>query len=138
MSDLNNAMLVSSRGMQVQTTRARVAAENIANAFSTSSVPGGDPYRRKTVETDNFVDRTAGRTTMVRVKKIAEDPGDFELKYDPGHPAANEDGYVKYPNVSTNLESMDLREARRTYEANLNALITSRDMARSTLDILKQ
>jgi flagellar basal-body rod protein FlgC len=138
MSDLNNAMLVSSRGMQVQTTRARVAAENIANAFSTSSVPGGDPYRRKTVEMDSFVDRTAGRTTMVRVKKIATDPGDFELKYDPGHPAANADGYVKYPNVSTNLESMDLREARRTYEANLNALVTSRDMARSTLDILKQ
>jgi flagellar basal-body rod protein FlgC len=138
MSDLNNAMLVSSRGMQVQTTRARVAAENIANAFSTSSVPGGDPYRRKTVETDNFVDPTAGRTAMVRVKKIAEDSGDFELKYDPGHPAANKDGYVKYPNVSTNLESMDLREARRTYEANLNALMTSRDMARSTLDILKQ
>ena len=138
MSELFNAMRVSSRGMDVQAVRARIASENVANAFSTSNVTGGDPYRRKTLVIGSVPDRSAGKTQMVQVKQISEDQSDFELKYEPNHPAADKNGYVKYPNVNTNLENMDLREARRTYEANLNALITSREMARSTLDILRQ
>ena len=95
--------------------------------------PGGDPYRRKTVSFAERRDRGTG-LELVDVGRYGGDRGDFELRYQPGHPAADAEGYVKYPNVNPLIELVDMREAQRSYEANLNALQLARTMigARST------
>jgi flagellar basal-body rod protein FlgC len=134
--DLTSAMTIAAAGMKVQSARLRVTAENLANAESTARVPGGDPFRRKTVVFASRRDREAG-VELVDVRRYGVDPTDFELRHQPGHPGADADGYVKYPNVNPLIELADMREAQRSYEANLNALQLARAMIGRTLDLLR-
>ena len=136
MDDLLKTLRISSSGMKAQGTRLRVISENIANADSLAQSPGGNPYRRKTVTFKNELDRSTG-LDMVRVKKIGTDQSEFQKRYDPGHPAADADGYVLTPNVNTLIEMMDMREAQRSYEANLNVIKSSKEMLMSTIDVLR-
>lgn len=134
--DLFKAMSVSASGMKAQGTRIKVIAENLANANTTAETPGDLPYRRKVVMFKNELDR-ALETDTVRVAKVDVDKSDFERRYDPSHPSADADGYVLLPNVNTLVESMDMREAQRTYEANLTVIEASRMMLSRTLDVLR-
>ena len=134
--DLQKALSISARGMNVQTTRLRVIAENLANQDTTGTSPNTQPYRRKTVTFANAMDKSVGADT-VKVKKVGRDMGDLPLRFDPGHPAADERGYVKVPNVNSFVEVMDMKEAQRSYSANLNVLQVSRGMISRTIDMLK-
>ena len=134
--DLNQAMQVAAAGMKVQGARMRLVAQNLANAESTALAPGGAPYRRQTITFANALDRARG-LELVRVARTGVDRTPFPLKHDPGHPAADADGYVQLPNVKPLLEMMDLREAQRSFEANLNALSLARSMVQRTLDLLR-
>ena len=134
--DLAKALIVSASGMQAQGMRLRIVSENLANAQSTAQTPGGDPYRRKLVTFSSELDRAAGVET-VRADRIARDPSAFERRHDPGHPAADQDGYVLLPNVRPMIELMDMREAQRGYEANMNALTSARSMLLRTIDMLR-
>ena len=134
--DLTKAMAISARGMDAQGTRLRVIAENLANQDTTGSTPGADPYRRKTVSFENRMDQSLG-TETVRVKDIGQDKSDLPLKYDPSHPAADADGYVRMPNVNSFVEVMDMREAQRSYSANLSVLQATRGMLSRVIGMLK-
>jgi len=136
MSDLNQAMSVSASGMDAQTTRLRVIAENIANQDTTGTSPGSAPYRRKTVTFENTLDKAAGVDT-VHVKNVGVDEGDLPQRYDPANPAADQQGYVKLPNVNSFIEVMDMREAERSYNANLSVMQATRSMVNRTIDLLK-
>lgn len=136
MDPLEAVMRISASGMRVQSKRMQVVSENIANADSTANTPGGDPYRRKTITFQSHLDRALG-AEMVEVGKVGKDMSDFRLAYDPSHPAADEQGYVKMPNVNTLIEMADMREASRSYEATLNMLNTGREMKSRTLDLLR-
>jgi len=133
---LEKSMIVSAAAMKAQGTRLRVIAENVANANSTADRPDGDPYRRKIVTFHNVLDRELGMR-VVEVRRIRGDESDFKLQFDPQHPAANKDGYVKTPNVNSLIEMTDLREAHRSYEANLNMIEVSKSMLSRTLDLLR-
>jgi flagellar basal-body rod protein FlgC len=122
--------------MRVQGERLRVISENIANVDSVSEVPGGDPYRRKTITFQNALDRELG-ANLVKVKKVGLDPSEFTRKYDPSNPAADKSGYVKLPNVNALIEMNDMREAQRSYEANLKVIEVSRGMLQRTIDLLR-
>ncbi len=135
-NDLNQALDVSATGMDAQTKRLRVIAENIANQDTTGSSPGGEPYRRKTITFESAVDRAAGLDS-VQVKNIGVDDSDLPLRYDPSNPAADSKGYVKLPNVNTFVEIMDMREAERSYSANLSVMQATRGMLNKTIDLLK-
>lgn len=135
-ADLTKTLGISASGMDVQTTRLRVIAENLANADSTGSSPGADAYRRKTVSFETRMDAALG-TEVVRVRKIGRDNGDLPMRYDPSHPAANADGYVKLSNVNTLIEMMDMREAERSYSANLSVMQATRSMLNRTIEMLK-
>ena len=131
----NTAMSVAASALRAQQSRMRVIAENIANAESTARTPGGDPYRRQVpVFTPIRTDGGQG----VRVARVEPDRKDFRNVYDPGHPSADAAGYVKLPNVDTLVEALDMKEAQRAYEANLNVIETARAMEMRTLDILKK
>lgn len=134
--DLVKALAVSASGMSSQGVRLRVVSENLANANSTAEVPGGEPYRRKLVSFKTVLDREAGVET-VSVDRVGRDRSAFETRFDPGHPMADADGYVQLPNVKPMVELVDLREAQRTYEANLNALTAARTMLMRTIDLLR-
>lgn len=134
--DLDNAMRISAAGMRAQGTRIRVVAENVANSGSTAATPDGLPYRRKVVTFANELDRAIGVDT-VRIKRIGYDNGDFQRRYEPGHPSADSSGYVLYPNVNSLVEVMDMREAQRSYEANLNVIDSSKQMVMRTIDLLR-
>ena len=134
--DLMRSIFVAATGLRAQSGRMRVVAENLANKDSTSQVPGGDPYRRRIVAFEAEMDRQLG-AKVVQLDRIADDMSDFKLKLDPGHPAADENGYVKLPNVDGLVEAMDMREAQRSYEANLNVITASRRMIGQTLDVLR-
>ncbi len=134
--DLRDTLLVSVFGMRAQSTRMRVIAENMANADSVAQTPDADPYRRQTVSFKNTLDRVTG-IDAVRVSKIDEDKSPFGERFDPGHPAANAAGYVRTPNVNTLVETMDMREAQRSYEANLQVVDASRSMIMKTIDLLR-
>lgn len=134
--DLTKAMTISARGMDAQTTRLRVIAENLANQDSTGSTPGADAYRRKTITFENRMDQTL-RVGTVRVKQIGTDQSEQQVRYDPSNPAANKDGYVKQPNVNSFVEVMDMREAERSYNANLSVMQATRSMLNRTIELLK-
>jgi len=134
--DLMDSLAISAAGMRVQGERLRVISENIANADSVSEVRGGDPYRRKTISFQNELDRQSG-LDLVKVKKVGLDPSEFTRKYDPNNPAADNQGYVKLPNVNALIEMSDMREAQRSYEANLKVVEVARSMLTRTIDILR-
>jgi len=134
--DLFASLSISASGMKAQGTRLRIISENIANADSTSTEPGGDPYRRKVVTFANMLDRSLGAQT-VRVNRVTFDPTEFGSRFDPAHPAANEEGYVSIPNVNALVELTDMREAHRTYEANLRVQQTARSMLEQTVSLLR-
>ena len=133
--DLSDALVIAASGMRAQGSRLRVISENLANANSTSQTPGGEPYRRKVLTFGNMLDRTLD-AQVVKVKSIGPDRSDFELKYDPSHPAANADGYVMLPNVNPIIEMADMREAQRSYDANLSVIETSVGMLKQTIAVL--
>ncbi len=137
MSDLFSTMMVSSSGMRVQTERINVIAQNAANADTAPSKPGEKPYVRKTISFKDELDKTTGQK-LVKVDKVSEDTkSEFVKKYLPGHPAADADGYVQMPNVSTIIEMMDMKEASKSYEANMGMFTQTRDMANKTIDLLR-
>ena len=134
--ELAKSMMVSASGLRAQSMRMRVIAENIANQDSVASSPGEMPYRRKLVSFKNVLDRATG-VTKVQVAKVQYDQGEFGKKYDPGHPAADGDGYITTSNVTGLIEAMDMRQAQRSYEANLNAIEASRNMMLRTVELLR-
>lgn len=134
--DLSKTLAISGSGLESQSTRLRVIAENLANQDSTGSSPGADPYRRKTVSFENRIDRAMGVET-VRIRRIGRDQADFPLRFDPSHPAANARGYVKQPNVNSFVEVMDMRDAERGYRANLAVIQATRGMLTRTIEMLK-
>ncbi|MBQ8346979.1 MAG: flagellar basal body rod protein FlgC [Alphaproteobacteria bacterium] len=136
MDDLTLSKTIAASGMKAQAQRLRVISENLANADSLSKTPGGQPYRRKTVTFRNELDRATG-AELVKVGRVSRDRGQLERKYDPGHEAAGADGYVLLPNVNPLVETMDMKEAQRTYEANLNVISTSKEMMSKTLDLIR-
>ncbi len=134
--DLDRALRISAAGMQAQATRLRVVAENLANRDSTGETPGADPYRRKTVTFRNQMDRELGVSTL-RVARVGTAAGEFPVRHDPSHPAADARGYVRVPNVDSLVETMDMREAQRTYAANLSVLEVTRGMLTRTIEALR-
>jgi len=136
MDNLSTSSKIAAHGMKAQATRLRVIAENLANVNSTSEVPGGEPYRRKLITFRNTLDHELEANT-VKVKRIYDDQTRLTSKYDPNHPAADEDGYILVPNVNPLIEMMDMREAQRSYEANMNVITTSREMLSKTLELLR-
>ncbi|MFC7379149.1 flagellar basal body rod protein FlgC [Brevundimonas sp. GCM10030266] len=131
----NNAMAVAAGALKAQQSRMRIIAENIANAQSTALTPGGEPYRR---QIPVFQAREINGATSVTLAEVRPDQSEFNTEYDPSHPAANAEGYVLRPNVNTLVEAMDMREAQRAYEANLNVIETARTMETRTLDLIKR
>jgi flagellar basal-body rod protein FlgC len=128
-------MAIAASALKAQQGRMRVIAENIANANSTARTPGGDPYRR---QVPVFKPARIAGGEGVLMAKVDPDMKDFRTEYDPGNPAADEKGYVKLPNVDTLVEALDMKEAQRAYEANMNVIETSRAMEARTLDILRK
>ena len=133
--DLGKTMAVAFAGMNAQSTRLRVVAENLANAESTAQTPGGEPYRRQVVTFQSVLDKTIG-ATAVKVARIMPGVGEFERRWDPGNPGADAEGYVLVPNVNPLLELMDMREAQRSYEANLNTIDAAKSMISRTISLL--
>ena len=127
---------IAASGLQAQSTRMRVVAENLANAESTGSTPGADPYRRKLVSFDSALDRASG-VSLVAVKRVSADQRPFRMGYDPSHPAADEKGFVKLPNVDSLVELADMKEANRSYQASLQIWRQARELHAMTLDLLK-
>lgn len=123
-------------GMKAQGTRLRIISENIANAESTGITPEDEPYRRKLVTFGNALDRELG-VEVVQVNRTWRDPSEFNQRYQPGHPAADASGYVKTSNVNTLVELTDMREAQRSYQANLRVMQASRTMLQRTIDLLR-
>jgi flagellar basal-body rod protein FlgC len=136
MSEISAALAAAASGMRAQTVRMRISAENIANAESTGQAPGADPFRRRIpiLKAETLTDGVKG----VLVTGTEDDKSDFKLSYNPGHPAADANGYVKMPNVNALAEMMDLREASRAYEANLNMIDAARQMTSRALDLLRR
>ncbi len=136
MDELKNSSRIAISGMNAQARRMRVISENMANADSLPQTPGAEPYRRKTITFKNELDRASG-ASLVKVDKISRDMSQLERKHDPSHPGADAQGYVLTPNVNPLIELMDLREAQRSYEANMNVVNTSKHMLSRTLDLLR-
>lgn len=133
---LSLASRIAASGLSVQETRMRVVSENLANAQSTGNTPGADAYRRKTISFSWELDRTIG-ASRAEVAKIDVDPADFTIEYDPGNPAADSKGMVKMPNVNVLVELADMREANRSYEANLQTVKQTRELVSMTIDLLR-
>lgn len=136
MDDIIKTMRISAAGMQAQGARLRVISENIANADSLPQDANGKPYRRKVITFQNQLNRAMG-LDMVKVRSIKPDQSDFGKKFDPNHPAADEDGYVLTPNVNSLVEMADMREAQRSYEANMQLIKASKAMLNGAIDILR-
>jgi len=133
---LQASVRIATSGLDAQSTRLRIVAENLANANATAKAAGAEPYRRKTVTFDAAVDSTIG-ARLVNVKEFGVDSSPYRVEYDPGHPAANENGYVKLPNVNMLVEMADMRETNRSYEANLQVVKQVRSMAAMLIDLLR-
>jgi flagellar basal-body rod protein FlgC len=134
--DFLKSIAIAASGLRVQAGRMRIISENIANADTTASTKGGNPFRRKIPTFTSQLDRTVD-APVVALGPVRTDPSEFLLKHQPGHPAADANGNVKYPNINPLVEMTDMREAQRTYEANLNVIGATRRMVQRTLDILK-
>jgi flagellar basal-body rod protein FlgC len=134
--DLFKTLRISAAGLKAEGERMRVVAENLANADTVSDKPGGEPYRRKLVTFKNALDRVLG-TNLVKVGGVVTDKTDFDKKYDPGNPAADAQGYVLTSNVKPLIEMMDMREAQRSYSANLSVLEVTRGMLTRTIEALR-
>jgi flagellar basal-body rod protein FlgC len=134
--DFLKTLTIAASGLRAQAGRMRIISENIANADSTQQRPGADPYRRKIPTFRSELDRTLD-AQVVELGKVKNDSSAFRLKYEPGHPAADINGNVKYPNVNSLVEMMDMRDAQRSYEANINVISATRRMIQRTIDILK-
>ena len=133
--DFYQSLKIAASGLKAQTARMRIISENIANADSTGRAPGADPYQRRVPTFRSELDRQEG-VRLVEMGRVKLDDSDFGRRYEPGHPAADAAGYVKTPNVNRLVETMDLREAQRSYEANLNIVSATRRMITRTLEIL--
>lgn len=136
MDPLSSALKVAASGMAAQSERLRVVSENLANAQSTGDTPGAEPYRRKTITFAAELDRATGVST-VDVTSVSKEPGEFPVEFQPGHEAADENGYVKMPNVNVLIEMADMREANRGYEANLQVIKQARDLISMTIDLMR-
>lgn len=134
--DFLKSLSIAASGLRAQAGRMRVIAENIANADSTAKTAGVDPYRRKIPTFQSEIDRTLD-ARVVSMGRLKTDASDFQSKYQPGHPAADATGHVKYPNVNSLVEMTDMREAQRSYEANINVIGATRRMIQKTIEILK-
>jgi flagellar basal-body rod protein FlgC len=134
--DFIKTLTIAASGLRAQAGRMRVISENIANADSTPQSPGADPYRRKIPTFRSELDRSLD-AQVVELGKVQNDTSAFRLKYEPGHPAADTNGNVKYPNVNPLVEMTDMRDAQRSYEANINVISATRRMIQRTIDILK-
>ena len=134
--DFLKSLSIAASGLRAQAGRMRVIAENIANADSTPKTAGADPYRRKIPTFQSEIDRTLD-ARVVSMGRLKTDASDFQSKYQPGHPAADATGHVKYPNVNSLVEMTDMREAQRSYEANINVIGATRRMIQKTIEILK-
>lgn len=137
MTDMKMALNIAASGLRAQTARMKVIAENIANSNSTANTPGGNPYQRKVSNFGQVLNRETG-VDEVKMTGVSRDRSEFKLRYDPTHPGADANGYVKMPNVNPLLEAMDMREAQRAYEANLNVVESARDIMSKTIDLLKR
>ncbi|MBA96755.1 MAG: flagellar basal body rod protein FlgC [Sulfitobacter sp.] len=136
MDSLSKISATAASGMRAQGDRLRIVSENLANSSSTSQVAGGDPYRRKTISFESVMDPKTG-AAIVQAATVDRDQTDFTLRYDPSHPAADENGYIKMPNVNPLIEMSNMREAARSYEANLAMLDKARDMRQQLVELLK-
>ena len=136
MTDLVNSLHIAASGMKAQSDRLRIVSENVANADSLPTKPGEEPYRRKIITFRNELDREMG-IDKVKVKKYGFDDSPFQKRYEPGHPAADAEGYVLAPNVNTIMEMVDMKEAQRGYEANLNTIEISKSMLQRTVDMIR-
>ncbi len=134
--ELLDSLYIAGAGMKAQSDRLRVVSENIANADSTGSTPGAEPYRRKTISFHNILDKELG-IHKVETNKIGFDKTDFQKVYNPSNPAADEKGYVMMPNVNSLVEMVDMREARRGYEANVNVIEIAKSMLNQTISMLR-
>ncbi|MFI0846161.1 flagellar basal body rod protein FlgC [Mesorhizobium sp. IMUNJ 23232] len=136
MDALSAALKVAASGLNAQSERLRVVSENLANAQSTGNAPGADPYQRKTITFAAELDRQSGGSS-VEVLKIGRDETDFPVEFMPGHEAADENGYVKMPNVNVLIEMADMTEANRSYEANLQVIKQARSLISMTIDLMR-
>lgn len=134
--DLMKAIKASAAGLRAQGLRIRLASENLANANSLATGPEGDPYRRKLATFRSALDKASG-VEVVKVGRVLTDKSEFGKRYDPGHPSADKEGYIKLPNINPLIELTDLREGQRSYEANLGAIDAAKGMLARTLEILK-
>jgi flagellar basal-body rod protein FlgC len=135
-SDFIKSLQIAASGLRAQMGRMRIISENMANVDSVAETPGGDPYRRKIVTFTSELDRTLG-ANVVKLGPVQTDGSDFLVRHEPGNPAADANGNVKYPNVNALIEMTDLRDAQRSYEANLNVVTATRRMLKLTIDMLK-
>ncbi len=134
--DFLRSIAIAASGLRAQAGRMRVISENIANADSVAQTPGGDPYRRRVPTFTSQLDRQL-EARVVALGPVRTDPSEFKIKYEPGNPAADATGNVKYPNVNPLIEMTDMRDAQRSYEANVNIVSATRTMIQRTLDILR-
>ena len=133
---LKSALVAASSGVRAQSARIQVISENLANATTTARVAGGDPYARKTISFVDELDRASG-ASVVRIAAVSRDRSPFEIRHDPEHPGADANGYVKMPNVNPLIEMSDMREAHRSYEANLQVIKQARGMIGDLIDLLR-
>jgi flagellar basal-body rod protein FlgC len=136
MDYLTSAIKVAASGLNAESTRLRVTSENIANASSTADIPGGDPYQRKLVSFGSELDRISN-ATEVQIQSIQDDPTAFPVEYNPSHPAADAEGFVKMPNVNVLIEMADMRDANRSYQANLQVLKQARELISMTIEMMR-
>jgi flagellar basal-body rod protein FlgC len=134
--NLNASLRIAASGLQAQSMRLRIVSENLANSESAGTTPGADPYRRKTIVFGSELDRLSG-TPLVRIEGVRTDPSPFRSEYQPGHPAADAGGYVRLPNVNMIVELADMRQANRSYEANVQVIKQAREMISMTIDLLR-